>query len=316
MSVIRENALIKPILKSGRNFSHIKKNWELYLFVLPCVLWFIVFKYVPMYGVQIAFKDFIATRGIWDSPWVGFKHFERFFNSYNFQLLLKNTLGLSLMQLVIGFPLPIIIALMLNQLTSERFKRIVQTVIYAPNFISVVVLVGMIYVFLSPSSGMVNHVIKLFGGEPVFFMGSAAWFKPLYVLSGVWQETGFATIIYLAALAGINPDLHEAAVVDGATKFKRILHIDIPGILPISIILLILAVGNMMNLGFEKALLMQTDLNKSSSSIIQTYVYEVGLVKAQYSFSAAVGLFNSVINLVLLLSVNRFARKVSETSLW
>lgn len=297
-------------------WSDIRKNWELYFFVLPCLLWFIIFKYIPMYGVQIAFKDFVATRGITGSEWVGLKHFVRFFESYNFWPLLQNTIGLSLLQLIVGFPLPILIALMLNQLTSARYRRFIQTVIYAPHFISTVVLVGMLFVFLSPRSGLLNHLLVMLGGEPIFFMGDADWFRPLYVLSGVWQETGFATIVYLAALAGISPDLHEAAIVDGASKWKRILHVDLPGILPTIIILLILAVGNVMNIGFEKALLMQTDLNKSTSQIIQTYVYEMGLVRAQYSFSAAVGLFNSIINLVLLLTVNRIARKLSDTSLW
>jgi putative aldouronate transport system permease protein len=302
--------------RHGRRWMQIRNNWELYLFILPTLAYFIIFKYIPMYGVQIAFKDFVASKGIWGSPWVGFEHFTRFFDSYQFWNLIENTLSLSVLSLIFGFPLPIIIALLLNQLTSKSYKKFVQTVIYAPHFISTVVLVGMLYVFLSPSSGMINHLIVLFGGEPILFMAKPEWFKPLYVLSGIWQETGWATIIYLAALAGINPDLHEAATVDGASKFKRILHVDLPGIMPTAVILLVLAVGNIMNVGFEKAYLMQTDLNKSAASIIPTYVYEAGIQKAQYSFSAAVGLFNSVINLILLVVVNRTAKKLTDNSLW
>ncbi|ANC77364.1 sugar ABC transporter permease [Fictibacillus phosphorivorans] len=294
----------------------IMRNWELYLFVLPCLLWFILFKYVPMYGIQLAFKQYIPTEGIWGSPWIGFQHFTRFFESYQFWTLIKNTLSLSLWAFIFTFPVPIIVALLLNQLTSERYKKFVQTVIYAPHFISTVVLVGILFVFLSPTSGIVNHLIVLFGGEPILFMARPEWFKPLYVISGLWQETGWATIIYLAALAGVSPALHEAAIMDGANKWQRIWHVDIPGIRPTIVILLILAIGNIMNIGFEKAYLMQTDLNKSASAIIPTYVYEIGLQRAQYSFAAAIGLFNSVINLIMLLLVNRIVRKLGGNSLW
>jgi putative aldouronate transport system permease protein len=205
---------------------------------------------------------------------------------------------------------------MLNQLTSKRYKKFLQTVIYAPHFISTVVLVGMLYVFLSPNSGIVNHIVQLFGGQPILFMSDSNWYRPLYILSGIWQETGFGSIIYLAALAGINPELHEAAIMDGASKWKRIRHVDIPGIMPTIIILLIFALGNMMNVGFEKAYLMQNDLNRSVSEIIPTYVYDQGIQQAQYSFSTAVGLFNTVINVILLLIVNRAAKKLTETSLF
>lgn len=269
-----------------------------------------------MYGIQLAFKNYIPTEGIWGSPWVGLKHFTRFFESYQFWTLIENTISLSFWSLVFTFPVPIIIALLLNQLTSERYKKFVQTVIYAPHFISTVVLVGILFVFLSPNSGIVNHLIVLFGGEPILFMAEPGWFKPLYIISGLWQETGWATIIYLAALAGVSPALHEAAIMDGANKWQRIWHVDIPSIRPTIIILLILAFGNVMNVGFEKAFLMQTDLNKSASAIIPTYVYEVGLQRAQYSFAAAIGLFNSVINLIMLLTVNRLVKKLGGNSLW
>lgn len=305
-----------PIQRKKRlKFKKILGNYQLYLFLLPALIYFIVFHYVPMYGVLIAFKDFVATKGIMGSPWVGFKHFERFFDSYQFWTLIKNTLGLSVIQLIVGFPLPIFLALMLNQIRSEKYKRLVQTVVYAPHFISVVVLAGMIYVFFS-NNGLINNFIVMFGGDPISFMAKPEWFKPLYIASGVWQETGWAAIIYLAALAGVSPELHEAAVMDGANKWHRILHVDIPAIMPTAVILLILSVGSIMNIGFEKAYLLQTPMNQPAAEIIPTYVYKIGLQQAQYSFAAAVGLFNAVINLILLIAVNKFAKKLSGTGLW
>jgi putative aldouronate transport system permease protein len=294
----------------------IYRNYQLYLFLLPTILYFLIFKYAPMYGIQIAFKNFIAPKGIWGSAWVGFQHFERFFSSYQFGTLLWNTISLNIYSLLIAFPLPIILALLMNQFPSQRYRRLVQTVIYAPTFISTVVLVGMIYIFLSPRTGIVNNLLVLLGAEPIHFMARADWFPSIYVFSGAWQGTGFATIVYMAALIGIDPSLHEAAIMDGANKWQRIRHIDLPSIMPTIVILFILAVGNIMNVGFEKVLLMQTPLNLGTSQVIQTYVYDVGLVRAQYSFAAAVGLFNAVINLILLLSFNWIARRTTKTSLW
>ncbi|MBO3287189.1 ABC transporter permease subunit [Paenibacillus sp. FSL M8-0228] len=308
-----DHSTIKP---NRKIWNQIKRDYELYLFLLPIIIIYLVFKYYPMYGIQIAFKDFSPSRGIWGSEWVGFKHFIDFFDSYNFWTIMTNTLTLSALSLVFSFPAPIIIAIMLNQMLAKRYKKIVQTVIYAPHFISTVVLVGMLNVFLSPNSGIVNHIITWFGGDPIMFLADEGWFRPLYILSGVWQETGFATIIYLAALAGVNPELHEAAIMDGASKWKRVMHVDIPSILPTIVILLILALGNIMGIGFEKAFLMQNDLNYATSNIIPTYVYEIGIQKAQYSFSTAVGLFNSVVNIILIVTVNRIAKKLTETSLW
>lgn len=318
MSVIAREAAAsqgKSRTKS-KTWVQIKRNYELYLFLLPVVILYLVFRYYPMYGVQIAFKDFSASKGILGSEWVGFKYFIQFFESYNFWPIIQNTLSLSVLSLVFGFPIPIIVALMLNQILAKRYKKFVQTVIYAPHFISTVVLVGMLHVFLSPNSGIVNQIITFFGGEPILFMADAGWFRPLYILSGIWQETGFATIIYLAALAGVSPELHEAAIMDGANKWKRLLNVDIPGILPTIIILLVLAIGNIMSVGFEKAFLMQSDLNYDTSNILPTYVYQMGIQKAQYSFSAAIGLFNSILNVILLVIVNRVAKKLTETSLW
>nr|WP_213525872.1 ABC transporter permease subunit [Paenibacillus sp. J31TS4] len=292
------------------------QNYELYLFLLPTLVYFLVFHYMPMYGVQIAFKRFIAVKGINGSPWVGFEHFERFFESFQFLIVLKNTLAISLYELLVAFPAPIVLALLLNQLTSERFKKLAQTVTYAPHFISVVVVVGMLYLFLSPKIGLVNRLLVSLGFEPVYFMASSAWFSTIFVFSGIWQNIGWSTIIYLAALAGVNPDLHEAAVMDGATKRQRIQHIDFPSILPTIMILLILNIGHLMSVGFEKVYLMQNQLNIDASEVIQTYVYKAGLLEGQLSYSAAIGLFNSVINFTLLLAFNQLARKSKQASLW
>jgi len=284
--------------------------------IIPVIAFFIIFAYLPLYGIQIAFKDFSAFKGIWDSPWVGFKHFERFFDSYYFWRLIRNSFLLGIYSLAIGFPIPIILALMLNEVKSNRFKKFVQTITYAPYFLSTVVIVGMLFIFLSPRTGLINHIIQAFGGDPIAFMTSSGWFKTLYVFSDVWQTAGWSSIIYLASLAGIDSQLHEAAKVDGATKLQRIWHINIPGIMPTIIILLILNLGSVLSIGFEKVLLMQNNLNMSGSDIISTYVYRSGILDAQYSFSTAVDLFNSIINFILLVTVNYVARRVNDTSLW
>jgi putative aldouronate transport system permease protein len=296
-------------------WTRVRRSWQLYLLLAPVLAYFAVFKYWPMYGVQIAFRDYRPDAGFLGSPWVGFKHFARFFNSFQFWDVFTNTVLLALFNLAIVFPVPILLALLVNQLPSERFKRFTQTVLYAPTFISTVVVVGMLYVFLAPRTGLVNNVIVLLGGEPIFFMGEAEWFRPVYVASSLWQEAGFQMVVYLAALAGVDPSLHEAAKMDGASRRQRIRHVDLPGIAPTISVLFILAVGNLLNIGFEKALLMQTPLNESSSQIIQTYVYEAGLKQAQFSFSAAVGLFNSLINLALLLTFNSVARRARQGAL-
>ncbi|SDD03965.1 carbohydrate ABC transporter membrane protein 1, CUT1 family [Paenibacillus sp. CF095] len=305
-----------PSSKKNKLWRRTIRNWELYLFIAPAFLYFLIFHYGPMYGIQIAFKNFIPTLGVTGSPWVGFDHFIRFFNSYYFWDLLWNTLSISLYELAIGFPLPIILALAFNEVKDSFFKRTVQTVTYAPHFISVVVMSGMIITFLSPSSGMLVNLVQALGFQSPQFLTDPAWFKTVYVLSGVWQSAGWGTIIYLAALSGVDPQLHEAAVVDGASRFKRILHINIPAIIPTITILLILNMGSILGVGFEKILLLQNPLNMGSSDVISTFVYRSGLVDAQYSFSTAVGLFNSVVNAILLITVNQIARRTSENSLW
>ncbi|CAH8772602.1 ABC transporter permease [Paenibacillus dendritiformis] len=294
----------------------LRKHWQMYLLLAPVMVYFIVFHYVPMYGVQIAFKDFIATKGITGSPWVGMKHFERFYQSYYFWRLIKNTLGIGLYQLLVGFPVPILLALMINEIRGKWFKKTVQTVTYAPHFLSTVVMVGILVIFLSPDTGMINHLIRAFGGEPISFLTEPGWFKSLYVFSGVWQQMGWSSIIYLAALSGVDPQLHEAARVDGASRLQRIWHVNLPCIMPTIVILLILNTGSILSVGFEKVFLMQNDMNLESSDVFATYVYRSGLLGAQYSFSAAVGLFSNIVNFILLVSVNFIARKAGNTSLW
>lgn len=305
-------------LSRKQNLRDAKINYQLYLIILLPVIWLVVFKYIPMVGVQIAFRDFQSTQGIFGSEWVGFKHFINFFNNYQFYDIIRNTLVISFYQLIAGFPLPIILALALNSTIRTKFKKFVQMITYMPHFISVVVLVGMIIQFTSPRVGIVNNFITSLGFEAIDFMSRPELFSSLYVWSGVWQSCGWGTIIYLAALASVDTELHEAATIDGASRFKRVQHIDLPMIVPTMATMLILNFGRIMDLGFEKVYLMQNSLNTSASEVISTYVYKVGLASSfpDYSYASAVGLFNSAINLVLILIVNNLSRKFTETSLW
>ena len=280
------------------------------------VIYIIVFAYIPMYGAQIAFKDFVAAEGIGGSPWVGFKHFRDFFRSYYFGRTLKNTLGVSLYGLIAGFPFPIILAILLNETRGRRYKKTVQMVTYMPYFISTVVMVSIVVQALDLRMGVVNNVLKLLGMESVHFMAKPELFKSIYVWSGIWQGTGYGSIIYLASLSAIDPTLYEAAIVDGATKLQRIYHIDLPAILPTIVILFILNMGGMMSVGFEKVYLMQNPLNLEASEVISTYVYKVGLLGGNFSFSTAVGFFNSVVNCLLLIAFNAIARRIGQASLW
>lgn len=302
-------------VKHSKLKAHLKRTWILYLFIAPAVIYLAVFSYAPLYGIQIAFKDFRPAQGIWGSKFVGFKHFIYFFESYHFKQLLRNTLVLSVYSLLAGFPIPIILALMLNYCRSDKVKKFIQSVTYAPHFISTVVFCSMIFIFLS-GDGIVNQFLILFGLDPVLFMSKPNWFSNIYVWSGVLQTMGWSSIIYIATLAGVSPDLHEAAIVDGATKMQRMLYIDIPSIIPTAIILLIMNAGQIMNVGFEKAFLLQTPVNLEYSEIISTYVYKTGIQAAQFSYSAAIGLFNNLINFILLVFVNKVAKKASGTSLW
>jgi putative aldouronate transport system permease protein len=299
-------------------WKRIQKGWQLYVLLALPVIYILVFKYYPMYGAQIAFRDFTATKGITGSDWVGLKHFIRFFHSYEFGRLMQNTLMLSAYNLIAGIPLPIILALSLNYVNNKFFKKSVQMITYAPHFISVVVLVGIILELLDPRTGMVNHLIQALGFEPVNFMSKPEYFKSIFVFSGVWQNVGFSCIIYLAALTNVEPSLHEAAVVDGANKLQRMWNIDLPSIMPIAVILLILDTGHVLDLGFEKVLLMQNALNLRTSEVIDTYVYKVGLASQamNYSYSTAINLFKSVVSLILLISINSAAKKAKQESLW
>lgn len=310
---------MKQGVKKNKYLSYLK-SWQLYLLLLPTLLYFIIFRYVPIFGIQIAFKDYMPALGIVESPWAApvFKHFTRFFQGYYAKRLIVNTLVLSFGQLILGFPLPVILALLLNEARSQRFKKLAQTVTYAPHFISTVVLVGLLSTLLNTGNGLINHLLLSAGliEEPIEFLTEAGWFKPLYIISGIWQEMGWGAVVYMAALAGVDQQLYEAAKVDGAGRMKRILYITIPAILPAMITMLILNCGKVMNIGYEKVYLMQNDLNIASSDVISTYVYKVGMLNNQYSFSTAVNLFNSVINTALIIIVNKFSKKVSDTSLW
>lgn len=296
--------------------SYLKDNYDLYLFLLPAVIILILFSYWPIYGIQIAFRDYKPNLGFTHSAWVGLKHFIRFINSTYFPVVMKNTLTLSLYQLIAGFPIPIIFALLLNSMNSKSYRKLIQTITYAPNFISVVVLCGMVILFLSPRAGVFNLIIEALGGDKINYMAKPEYFKSIYVWSGIWQSMGWNSIIYFAALSSISPELHEAAIMDGASKWKRILHVDLPGIVPTIVILLILSFGSLMSVGFEKVFLLQNDQNIASAETIATYVYKMGLVNNDTSFSTAIGLFNSVINLVLLTVVNFISQKLSSNSLW
>lgn len=303
----------RPFL--ARLFMDIRKNYFLYLLLLPVAAYYILFSYVPMAGIQMAFKKFSIKKGIWGSPWVGLQHFERFFSGYNFKRLLLNTIAISTYSMVLGLVTPLLFALMLNYVRSRRWKKTLQMVTYLPYFISTVVMVGILSLFLG-QDGLVNSLLGLLGIAPVGFMVSPSLFKSVYAWSGAWQGLGFSAIIYISALAGVDYELHEAAIMDGASKWRRIWHIDLPSIKMTILVILITSLGGIIGVGFEKVLLMQNDLNFTASDVISTYVYRVGLVQSDYGYSTAVGLFNSVVSTILVLASNLTAKKVAGYSLW
>ena len=294
----------------------LKRYWPLYLFILPALAYILIFCYGPMYGIQIAFKNYNPALGMAKSPWVGFLHFESFFKSFYFSRLITNTFTLSIYTIVVGFPIPILLALMLNEVRNRRYRSFLQTVLYAPHFVSMVVIVGIITTMLSPSLGVINHILELFGMERVYFLIMPKAFRHIYVWSDVWQQMGWNAIIYTAALSTVDPELHEAAMIDGASRIKRIWHVNLPLILPTIIITLILRIGSIATVGYEKAFLLQNDLNSEVSEIISTYVYKRGIVGGQFSLTTAIGLFNNLINVCMLLLANKLAGKFSETSLF
>ncbi len=292
------------------------RNWDLYMLLIPSIVLYITFNYAPMYGVQIAFRNYSSKLGIVGSKWVGLKHFERFFRSYYASRLIFNTLGIGVYTLLAGFPIPIILAIMMNELHSLRYKKFIQTVTYIPHFLSTVVLVSLINAFMNPKTGLLNVFLTRIGQQSIYFLVEPQYFKSIYVWSGIWQNMGWDSIIYMAALAGIDPTFYEAGRVDGASRWQMLLHITIPCILPTATIMLILRCGHIMGVGFEKIFLMQNDLNMAASDVISTYVYRSGLLNAEYSFSAAVGLFNSVVNCVLLLLVNWITGRLGGTQIF
>lgn len=304
---------VKPLKR--RVLRRLLSSWQLYVLIAPATLYYLICHYWPLYGLQIAFKNYKPKLGIAGSPWVGMQHFTRFVTGPNFASLMRNTLSISLSNLLIGFPIPIILALTINEIHGRRYKKFVQTVSYAPHFISTVVMVSMLTIFLNVNTGIINKLIGAFGMGPYDFLGTSGWFTAIYVVSDIWQSMGWNSIVFLAALSGIDTSLTEAAMVDGASRMQRIWHINLPCILPTVMIMFILNSGKVMSVGYEKAYLMQNALNLSHSEIISTYVYKVGLINTQYSFSAAVGLFNSICNVALMVLVNFISKRVSDVGL-
>jgi putative aldouronate transport system permease protein len=300
----------------GNRARRIKNSWQLYVLLVPPLLYAVIFLWGPLYGMQIAFKNFSVGLGIQGSPWVGMKYFDTFIHSYLFWPIIKNTLNVY--ELAALFPLPIVLALLLNSVRSKLASRGVQLITYAPHFISTVVVVGIMVMLLDPNGGLVNQGVVALGGKPIDFLGNPDYFRHVYVWSGAWQTLGYSAIIYLAALAGIDPALHEAATVDGATRLRRIWHIDLPGIMPVTVTLLVLNMGSILTSGFEKVLLLQNPLNTSVSQVIDTYVYQIGLRSTipQFSYATAIGVFKSVFALVLLVTANTLARRIAKQGLW
>lgn len=301
---------------SNRFINAICKHWDLYLMMSIPLLWYIIFTYVPMYGIQIAFRDYMPSQGFWGSKWVGLKHFSRFFNSFYFTRVLKNTLTINFYSLLVGFPIPIIFALLLNELRNGKYKKLVQNVTYLPHFLSAVVIVSIIQLLLSPDNGIVNHFLNAIGKPSQDFMINPGYFQHIFVWSGIWENMGWDAIMYIAALAGVDLALYEAATIDGASRFQKIRFVSIPSIMPTIIIMLLLRCGSIMNIGYEKILLMQNSLNMETSDVISTYVYRSGILGAEYSFASAVGLFNSICNFALLITANWAAKRFGQSGLW
>nr|WP_235548829.1 ABC transporter permease subunit [Paenibacillus sp. Soil522] len=304
-------------VESKRNIikRDIIRNRYIYLMLLPVITYYAIFHYGPMYGLLIAFKDYGIADGVWGSPWVGLTHFQHFFENHYFWRLIRNTFMINIYELLFAFPAPIIMALLINEIRVIIFKRVVQTISYLPHFISIVVVVGMIVDFVA-RDGLINNILGWFGIEPIAFLQEPGWFRPLYISSGIWQGIGWGSIIYLAAMSTIDPALYDAARIDGAGRWKQTLHVTIPGIMPTIVILLILNIGSMLSVGSEKIILMYNPLTYETADVISTYVYRKGILGADFGYSAAVGLFNSVISFILLTLANTISKRVSEHRLW
>jgi len=304
-------------LKHKESFvNNARKRYQLWLMVIPAVLILIIFNYIPMYGIQLAFREYNFSKGITGGAFVGLKYFEKFVNSFQFSNIMLNTFKICIFSVIVGFPIPIFLALILNQIKAKKTKKFIQTTIYAPHFISTVVMVGMLNVILSPNTGIIGRLFVSLGFSDLNLLGSSGTFVPVFVLSDIWQHAGWNSIIFLAALSSVDTELYDACKVDGASKWATIWNIEIPCLIPTIIILLILNMGNILNVGFEKAFLMQNDLNIGSSEVISTYVYKIGIRSHQFSYSAAIGLFNTLVNFIMLVTVNRISKKHSDTSLW
>ena len=295
---------------------YIRNNYQIYFLMLPAIIFIFIFHYIPMYGVQIAFRNFTFKSGIWGSEWAGLVHFKRFITGPNFWPLIRNTLAIKIYSLIFGFPVPILLALMLNEVRMKKFKKTIQMLSYIPHFISVVAICGLILLFTDRDSGIINTMITSLGGTAQDFRTDPKWFRTVYIISGIWQTAGWSSIIYIAALSSISHEIIEAALIDGVTRFQKIIYIDLPSIMPTISILFIFNIGSLMSLGHQKVLLLQNTLNMETSDVISTYIYRVGILNTQYSFTTAIGLFTSVINAALLISVNQILKKMNAASLW
>ena len=295
---------------------HLKREWQLYLMLLPTIIWLIVFLYKPMYGLQVAFKDYSIFRGVAGSPWIGFEHFQTLFGNDQFLRALKNTVIISFYSLLIGFPVPILLALMFNEVLNQTFKKSAQTIVYLPHFISSVIIAGIVITAFSPSAGIVNTVIGWFGFDPVYFLIKPEWFRPIFIGTTVWQEAGFQSIVYLAAISGVSPTLYESAVVDGASRWQMMWKITIPSIMTTIIIMLIIRIGNILEVSFEMIILLYQPSTYETADVVNTFIYRQGIQAGQYDFAAAAGLFNAVVAFVLVMSANALSRRYSRTSLW
>ncbi len=299
-----------------RIFDHLKREWQLYLMLLPLVIWLLVFLYKPMYGLQVAFKDYSVFKGVAASPWIGFEHFQTLFESDQFLRALKNTFIISFWSLLIGFPIPILLALMFNEILNQRFKKTSQTIVYLPHFISSVIIAGIVITAFSPSAGIINTIIKFFGGDPIYFLTKPEWFRPIFIGTGIWQEAGFQSIVFLAAIAGVSPTLYESAVVDGASRWQMMWKITIPSILPTILIMLIIRIGNMLEVSFEMIILLYQPATYETADVVNTFIYRQGLQGGQYDFAAAAGLFNAIVAFILVMGANALSKRYSRTSLW
>lgn len=302
--------------RAERIGDHLKRDWQLYVLLLPTLIWLIVFLYKPMYGLQIAFKDYSIFKGVANSPWIGFEHFETLFGSEGFMRALRNTIAISFWSLLIGFPVPIILALMFNEIVNRRYKGTAQTIVYLPHFISSVIIAGIVITAFSPSAGIVNTMLGWFGLDPVYFLTRPEWFRPIFIGTTIWQEAGFQSIVYIAAIAGVSPTLYESAVVDGASRWQMMWKITIPCILPTLIIMLIIRIGNMLEVSFEMIILLYQPSTYETADVVNTFIYRQGLQNGQYDFAAAAGLFNAVVAFVLVIGANTIAKRYSRTSLW